>query len=610
MKRLKSISLGFIISNFFTVILSQSSPTEIKAYPILRMVSESQGDVMLYDDNLYTPIAHGLPPINVAPYGKDGLSEKCIPYESIEEANDYIHKMLISLIPSKVRIEKPTDDYIKMIRNNTLKTSQYYNKRLNNIRKKAVPLIKGLSKLELDNQNKYSRYNKSISRSKRFAPLIPLAAIGIIGLMTSGIVWNRVDISKLTNIQEELISNNQIISEDLMKIQDSANVLINETNNIYEIVSEHHQAINEIIDKINCMTYLTQNLEIEIENWKYLAVNSFIRAVQSALSGKVSPDLIPFSVVTKMLQHDERYKDLIYVNNPLLFYKLSVFDLVEIDRDPFLIMGTIITPRLFNKVLGQKVELYRCPIAMAANHNAYLSIENKYIVSSDNNDWWIYSTQSCMSSSDITICLKRSLGPRYDTCASAIFNNRSSNNCKLGQSNIYQSIPNVIVTEKGLLSCELGVKIELLSRDNIGSMRVIDVIEKTKGMIYIPQDRCDQIMISSKLYDMPRSHIIINTTLISIENIQHHEVINNLTHDLSITYISPLNLIPLNHITEKHNYIIMTALPLLILILICLIIVGFIKYKKQKGTVEKMWAYFHTKPYLEHLNSKSQASDV
>lgn len=139
----------------------------------------------------------------------------------------------------------------------------------------------------------------------------------------------------------------------------------------------------------------------------------------------------------------------------------------------------------------------------------------------------------------------------------------------------------------------------MLSRGSIGSTRVVDVIDKTNGMEYIPQDRCDQIMISSKLYDMPRSHLIINTTLISIENVKHQEVINNLTHDLNVTYSSPLNLIPMTNVTSTHSYVRMTTIPIIIIFCLIILLLGFLKYRKQKGTIEKMWSYFHTKSYIE-----------
>lgn len=88
-----------------------------------------------------------------------------------------------------------------------------------------------------------------------------------------------------------------------------------------------------------------------LAEWVSLAPNAFLRALNGALLGQLTVDLLPGSTLTKIVQYYPEFGHTVFSENPTILYKTSSVKLVKRIPDPPTLETVISIPRIMEKFI-------------------------------------------------------------------------------------------------------------------------------------------------------------------------------------------------------------------------------------------------------------------
>lgn len=167
-------------------------------------------------------------------------------------------------------------------------------------------------------------------------------------MLLGGVVaWNRASIwslqdnvASLDNQIAEMKNHNQIVVS-------SINTLVDNQHAIHHAVDRQARILREFMEKTSCEEIVTNYFREIYSTWLSLAPNDFARVVDSALSGKITPDLLPATDVLSVLLKHPAMVSTAYSRDMTLLYELGKFSLHQVNYDPYpMVSGVMIFPRI------------------------------------------------------------------------------------------------------------------------------------------------------------------------------------------------------------------------------------------------------------------------
>lgn len=233
-------------------------------------------------------------------------------------------------------------------------------------------------------------------RKKRF---IETAILG------GAIAWNRASIWSLQDTVDSL--NNQL--NDMRKhsqiVTNSINTMIDNQHAIHHAVDRQARILREFMDRSTCEEMVTNYFREVYSTWLSLAPNDFARVVDSALSGKITPDMLPATDVLSVLLKHPAIVSTAYSKDMTLLYELGKFSLHQVTYDPYpMVSGVMIFPRV---LVDRSAALMRVFTTHTETKKGYKKLKLPDVVAcKDKGNCWSISPTACKEMLTLTLCPK------------------------------------------------------------------------------------------------------------------------------------------------------------------------------------------------------------
>ncbi|CAH1114911.1 unnamed protein product [Psylliodes chrysocephalus] len=341
-------------------------------------------------------------------------------------------------------------------------------------------------------------------RTKRMASIMwgAMALGTVVGSLS---VYNRIDISSLNNQVQTIYDNQREIKLNLDNIVETTNKLIGNQEKMTYVINNITQKLNWMIEDYNCLLYTYDQEMNFINNWAALTPNSFLRAVNGALQGVLTLDLLPGDQIQKIIQYYSSFANTIYEDKPELLYQAARVYIVKLEKNPPILECIIGVPKIMKIPFGIKYTQKSCHWQYK---NMYVSIPKDIdsIYSYSEKTW--FPTEGCSSKDELTLCDIRKFKQIQDPCL-VTDNNANLSRCKLTISK--ELIPDEAIQFKsGVLICNSTKQIVSFKRDNYGVLQSKTV--KVNTSLYVDSNSADSLVVGNEHFDLSYTSDVIKIT--------------------------------------------------------------------------------------------------
>lgn len=414
MKMTSTIYLIPLILGFSQIITSTPRLPVSLRFPELGILLEESGGVILRSGFIYIPITVRLPSLKVLTKDyelcKDDWKEFSLLLESIE-------LYLKGTIPKIEEVEESP----------------------------SVPWMSAKS---------------SRARGKRFIPLL----IGGLGMGAS--IWNRYSISSLKDKVSNLREHLKVAETRLSKLSQSTIKLAHGQDEIVHVVHKLTSALKQATSKFRCAELKHDGFKQLIFSYLVTAMPSFIRGVDAALLGRVTPDLVsPSELRNSILTHKE-VETTIYKEHPSLIYELGSFLLDNITNEEPMISGIMILPLAHSVRTGSLLKIISVPVKTPNGLHQHL-LPSTAIVDPTRKVVWIPDPLECSSTPGLLVCNALSSYNQINKCLTSLVFGSNSTGCES------QQVSNVSGIEASVAASRSGI----LVSNSITDYRIVKILQ-------------------------------------------------------------------------------------------------------------------------------------
>lgn len=231
--------------------------------------------------------------------------------------------------------------------------------------------------------------------------------------------WNRASIWSLQDTVESLDKQISDMKTHNQIVVDSINTLIDNQHAIHHAVDRQARLFRDFMEKSTCAELVTNYFREVYSTWLSMAPNDFARVVDNALSGKITPDILPATDVISTLLRHPALVNTAYSKDMTLLYELGKLSLHKVSFDPYpMVSGIMIFPRI---ILDRSAALMKIHTTHLPAKEGYrkLSLPDTVACKSPGNCWEISPT-ACREMLTLTLCPKQSR-PDFNSCLYKIF---------------------------------------------------------------------------------------------------------------------------------------------------------------------------------------------
>ncbi|QMP82174.1 glycoprotein [Blattodean arli-related virus OKIAV101] len=328
------------------------------------------------------------------------------------------------------------------------------------------------------------------TRQKRFLGV----AASLLGLGLSA--WNKAEISSIKSSIKEMREFLGVHSRKLDGLNSDLEFLNTKTKQLAVTQNNVLRSIVKMQGAINCQA-IEQNLLWSMLSSFALHVPSlFIRACDAAVSGKLSPDLIPIEQLKELLKRLEDFKSSPYESWPNLAYEVGFFIPDVISKNPLMITGIMILPRLYNENIGR---LYRIHTVNFKYKNTDVRIIPPKQIAINKDRIWIPDITLCQGYPGLLICPRTIEESSVNPCVEEIFYNNSTLSCPT-LIRKPQSSPIVLSTRYGVLigQQEESTIIKIHSSKRLSGTTTL----RNSPPMFLTADIGDYVLINGRMYSL------------------------------------------------------------------------------------------------------------
>ncbi|QWT43284.1 putative glycoprotein [Anisopteromalus calandrae negative-strand RNA virus 1] len=240
-------------------------------------------------------------------------------------------------------------------------------------------------------------------RQKRFLGAIAMggAIIAQIGID----IYNTYESISLESRVQALMSNEGLIKENIKKIENSVNLIVDKVNVVSVAVSETAAAIKRMSQRMDCQDVLLGPSVTLAEALITELPSEYMAAFNAAIVGRITPELISVKNLEQVIVTHPDIKNTIYQQNPTLVYELGKFITLSlnVDEKPS-IHGVMYLPKITQRTPHPVYNTYA--VNILHNNHAWRIKVPAQIACSRVGHCWDFDASKCIVSSSKTVCLQ------------------------------------------------------------------------------------------------------------------------------------------------------------------------------------------------------------
>lgn len=236
------------------------------------------------------------------------------------------------------------------------------------------------------------------------------------------VAWNRASIWSLKDTISSLDRQMQSLKDNNQIVTNSVNTLIDNQHAIHHAVDRQARILREFMSKSTCDEMITNYFREVYSTWLSLAPNDFARVVDSALSGKITPDLLPATDVLSVLLKHPAIASTAYSADMTLLYELGKFSLHQVNYDPYpMVSGMMIFPRI---LMDRSAALMHVHTTHSTTQGGFRKLQLPDVVAcKTRGDCWEISPTACRETLTLTLCPKTTK-VEFNSCIEQIMENK------------------------------------------------------------------------------------------------------------------------------------------------------------------------------------------
>lgn len=257
-------------------------------------------------------------------------------------------------------------------------------------------------------------------RSKRFIETL---------ILGGAVAWNRASIWSLQDTTDALDKQLHTMQDQQHVVTESINTMIDNQHAIHHAVDRQARILRELTERTDCSDLITNYFREVYATWLALAPNDFARVVDSALSGKITPDLLPANDVVDVLLRHPTMVNTAYSQDLTLLYELGKLSLHRVSFEPYpMVSGVMIFPRI---LMDRSAAMMRIHTTHMKTSKGYRKLKLPDAVACKSKDTcWEISPTTCRELLTLTLCPKV-VRPDFNTCLNRLLSNTSpSSSCE------------------------------------------------------------------------------------------------------------------------------------------------------------------------------------
>ncbi|CAG9822208.1 unnamed protein product [Phaedon cochleariae] len=328
-------------------------------------------------------------------------SDDCGILEKLQESMDKTTQLLEEKLPILTPIDRPS----------SLKDLMASTGKVTIEGKKSTNLSRPDVKIRRLN---HKRLTHGHHRSKRIAPLVIWGGTAL--LTSAGVaIYNRADIEIEKSHMNNLLKNQETLEQYAKTTRETVNLLIDREESLVMAVNNIKEKINEIIKDYTCLKKDFSTYMDYMVTWSNIAPNSFLRAVNGALGGKLTIDLLPGDQLQRVMQYYPEFADTIFQKDPLMMYQSARVKVLKISKNPPMLETIVSVPRVLYPVFGSVYAQKACPWKI---NNTIVTIKEQTIkiLSAETHSW--YSMKGCNGMDNTYLCDMREMIHTPEHCLS------------------------------------------------------------------------------------------------------------------------------------------------------------------------------------------------
>lgn len=348
-------------------------------------------------------------------------------------------------------------------------------------------------------------------RSKRFITAFA-AAVGL-----AGSIWSSVEVRRIRETVREMSSYISQNRYDIEKLEDQVAHLDFNQGRLYKIMNELTDTVVGLARDISC--------QIEDQDFTLSAVTSLLvsgpteikRVSDEALQGKLTVNLLPWRHLQYMLKTHLELQGSLYASLPHIIYELGSFFLTSISKDPPIINGLIMLPRLVTERTGT---LYSISVTQIDDAGSVVDIPQKLSSSSIASKISSLDEQYCSHHQGYTLCPMNRVHDLDIPCFVNLLQQPSgSPPCPLPRIQM-PDYPRVVQTRFGVLVAANTTDITSL-RFGGGRSIITSLLPNRPYPQFITQNVSDSLVYKGAQYPITSEEVDIEHVM--FDGTQHHE---------------------------------------------------------------------------------------
>lgn len=415
---------------------------------------------------------------------------------------------------------------------------------------------------------------KETNRTKREpVTLALLVAAGVMSLMIG--MYNTYQVTKFEE-EANAMRQNIIKIKDAAKISvDALNQLITNNDEIGTVIIPELQAkINLLIYNQNCQS---QHQSLKFAVYQHITENIYVRAINgmnTMYEGRITPDFLPLSDIRQHILTRPDMHGSIYQDETALIYQLGKLIPYQVSKEPFIVSGMLVLPRLLREHVGYTLSIHTVPIKSDNDELVILDEPDVVVKDNVNKKIWSPNLTHCIKLMSAMVCPVHETHSKVSVCLTQLIYHDDISKCRFrkinGDSLVKQATMGILISPA--ITTYHQIKIDT---DHNRKSNRINFPTNTSHFITIHD--AAEVMINDQIYMLAIETLDISPPVIEY-NITYTNISNLVIPDIKIIdHITvDLDLLPM------HTYSQYGIITILLIIIIILAVYVLIKQKKQK----------------------------
>lgn len=420
-----------------------------------------------------------------------------------------------------------------------------------------------------------------VSRKKRFLGIV----LG--GVSAVGSIWNRIDIQSLKKEVSFLRTHASTVDKELESFKIDLIDYDNKLRELFRFASSTTRVLRQLSKKIICNENTQEILTSYVMNNIVGGYSEYLRSVNAALIGSLTPDTLPYHQLVLLLKESTLLKDSLYEKVPTLAYELGSVIVDEISPQEGRFTGVIILPWLEDQSSYTVFSTHSVNYLVREGLHALIKVPELFVLDLDGTSVWVPDMMRCKEHMNLYICPEGEGIENNDMCSSGFLSGNFS-----GCHTVFRNwnYPVVVQTKLGVIVGSTNITGSILRIQGGKKIFTHSKVDLKNPQIF-GSDIGDYLQLNDKLYSLRTQREDFESVRINASSLLHTDT-QFISLDESPTWReSPVALdkLIIDNLQTAESWISppMIILSILIFLFACWILVKWWRSRKVKD-IKKM----------------------